>query len=391
MRAEARGGVGSSLSWVEVDLAALRANLASFRARIRSGVELAHVVKANAYGHGLLLVAADDQASGIADRLAVNSVEELVRLREAGVRLPVLLLGYVPLHAWDEVVEAGGAPVVFHRESLEAVSRASAARGRETAVHLKVETGTHRYGVPPEEVLELVELAGRLPGIRVEGITTHFANIEDTTDHGYAMGQLERFRDALRRIEAAGWTVPVPHTACSAAAILFPESQFGLVRVGISSYGIWPSKETRVSAAHLGDASFRLARVLTWKTRVAQVKRVPAGSYVGYGCTWRAPVDSTLAVLPLGYADGYDRELGNAAHVLIGGCRAPVRGRVCMNVLIADVTHVPGVGLEDEVVLLGAQGDEEITADQLAVWAGTIAYEIVARIGEHLPRVAVAG
>ena len=379
----------TALTWVEVDTAALLANLHAFRRRLGPGVELAHVVKSNAYGHGLELVAREDEASGIVHRLAVISVEELVRVREAGVKLPVIIMGYVPHDAWVSVVEAEGSPVVFNRESLEVISRAAAERGREVAIHLKLETGTHRYGIPEPEIMDYVERVRSLPGLRLEGLTTHFANIEDTTDHSYAREQMERFQRVLQELRDAGVSVPVPHTACSAATILFPESHFALARVGIASYGLWPSKETRVSSGHLDGAGMELAPVLTWKTRVAQVKTVPSGSYVGYGCSWRAPVESRIAILPVGYADGYDRALSNIAHVLIRGKRAPVRGRVCMNVTMVDVTHHGEVELEDEVVLLGAQGDERIRAEDLAGWGNTIAYEVVARIAPHLPRLRV--
>jgi alanine racemase len=354
-------------------------------------VELSHVVKSNAYGHGLELVAREDEAAGLVHSLSVISVEELVRVREAGVKLPVLILGYVPLNAWETVVDLEGQPVIWEASSLEALSTAAAARGRQVPVHLKVETGTHRYGIPEAEVLERVRQVDRLPGLALRGLSTHYANIEDTTDHAYAGEQLERFQRILGTVEAAGFAVPRPHTACSAATILFPESQFGLVRVGISAYGIWPSKETRVSAGHLEGDPMNLRPVLTWKTRVGQVKRVPAGGFVGYGCSWRAPVDTTLAVLPIGYADGYDRQLSNVGHVLIRGQRAPIRGRICMNVCMVDVTHIREVALEDEVVLLGAQAGERISPEDLAGWAGTIAYEIVARIAPHHPRIPVSG
>lgn len=378
-----------SLTWVEIENAALNANLHAFRERLGPGVELSHVIKSNAYGHGLELVAKEDEASGLVHSLSVISVEELVRVRDAGVRLPVILLGYVPRNAWETVVVAEGVPVVWEEDSLRQLSRHAADHGREVAVHLKLETGTYRYGIPEDELLDTVRLVDELPGLRLAGLSTHFANIEDTTDHSYARDQLERFQRGLSRIREAGYPVPMPHTACSAATILFPEAHFGMARVGISSYGIWPSKETRVSEGHLPGGRLELKPVLTWKTRVAQVKRVPAGSYVGYGCTWRAPVDSTLAVLPIGYADGYDRGLSNAAHVLVHGKRAPVRGRVCMNVCMVDVTHIPGVELEDEVVLLGRQDTERVSAEDLAGWTGTIAYEIVARIAQHVPRVRV--
>jgi alanine racemase len=378
-----------ALNWVEVDSAALVANLHAFRRRLGPGVELAHVVKSNAYGHGLELVACEDEAAGIVHRLAVSSVDELLRIRKARVRLPVLILGYVPLGAWDEVVDAEGTPVISSLESLEAVSRAAAARGREMHVHLKVETGTHRYGIAEGDLPGILERMRSLPGVRLEGITTHFANIEDTTDHAFADAQLKEFARLLGRVRGTGLEVPVPHAACSAAAILFPSAHFSLARVGIASYGIWPSRETRVSATHEPEAGMDLRPVLSWKSRVAQLKTVPAGDYVGYGCSWRAPAETRLAILPVGYADGFDRDLSNVGHVLIRGRRAPIRGRVCMNVTMVEVTHHPEVALEDEAVLLGTQGEETVSADMMAQWCGTIPYEILARIAEHQPRVRV--
>ena len=385
----ARSRVERSLTWVEIDSAALVANHHAFRRRLGPEVELAHTVKANAYGHGLELVAREDEASGIVHRLAVINVEELLRVRKAGVRLPVLILGYVPHAAWPDVVSAEGIPVVSSLESLEGFSAAARERGREMPVHLKVETGTHRYGFAVDDLPAVIDVIRSRGGLRLEGVGMHFANIEDTTDHSFASRQMDEFDAVIDRIRELGVEVPLPHTACSAAAILFPRSHYGLARVGISSYGIWPSKETRVSAGHVEGAALDLQPVLTWKTRVAQVKTVPAGGYVGYGCSWRAPADTRLAILPLGYAEGYDRGISNVGHVLIGGKRAPVRGRVCMNVTMVDITHHGDVSLEEEVVLLGRQGEERITADDLAGWCGTIPYEIVARIAESIPRIRV--
>jgi alanine racemase len=287
----------SALTWVEVEIAALNSNFHAFRDRLGPGVELSHVVKSNAYGHGLELVALEDEASGIVHSLSVISVEELVRIRNARVKLPVIILGYVPLAGWETVVDSDGCPVITSRESLVALSESASDRGRDINVYLKVETGTHRYGIPEDELLDFVGQIQSLPGVHLQGISTHFANIEDTTDHGFAMEQLERFRRAVSRVEGAGIEVPVRSTACSAAAILFPESYFEMARVGIASYGIWPSKETRVSARHIEGAGLDLRPALTWKTRVAQIKNVLKGGFVGYGCSWRADVDSRIATV----------------------------------------------------------------------------------------------
>jgi len=379
----------TALNWVEVDGGALLHNLHAFRRRLGSGVELSHVIKANAYGHGLELVAREDEASGLVHSLSVISVEELVRVREAGVKLPVMILGYVPLSSWEAVVDAEGSPVIMNKESLLALSKEAARRGREVKVHLKIETGTHRYGIEESDIPEYLDILNELPGLRLEGLTTHFANIEDTTDHSFAHSQLSTFKRVLTQVREKGFPVPLPHAACSAAAILFPEAYFAAARVGIASYGLWPSKETKVSSTHVDGGQMDLRPVMTWKTRVAQVKTVKKGEFVGYGCSWRAPVDTRIAVLPTGYADGFDRANSNVAHVLVRGQRAPVRGRVCMNVTMIDVTHIPGTELEDEVVLIGHQGEETVSAEDHAGWCGTIAYEIVSRIAEHLPRIRI--
>jgi alanine racemase len=377
-----------ALNWVEIDGAALRGNLWEFRRHVVEPTRLAAVVKSNAYGHGMLEVAALAREAG-ADWLAVNSVDEGVALREAGHDLPVLVMGHVGLSGLEEVVRRGLRPTVFNRESLEALEREAARAGAVVPVHLKVETGTHRQGVPLAEVSAFLEdLRGR-EHLRLDGVSTHFANIEDTTDHRFAESQIAAFEEAARLAAAGDGPPPMRHAACSAAAILFEHTHLDLVRLGISLYGLWPSRETLVSSRERQLKPLDLRPVLTWKTRIAQVKEVPRGAFVGYGCTWRATRPTRLAVLPVGYHEGYDRRLSNQAHVLVGGSRAPVRGRVCMNMTLVDVSDVPEASLEDEVVLLGAQGDERISAETLAGWCGTIHYEIVSRIHTSLPRLVV--
>ena len=220
----------------------------------------------------------------------------------------------------------------------------------------------------------------------LEGLSTHFANIEDTTDHSYADAQLARFEEALATVERLGGRPPIVHTACTAAAILFPNTHFTMLRTGIGLYGLWPSRETRISARERAGSMPDLRPVLSWKTRLVQVKELPAASYVGYGCSYRTTRRTRVGVLPVGYSDGYDRALGNRAHVLVRGRRAPVIGRICMNLCMADVTDVPDARLDDEVVLLGTDGDEAISAETMAEWAGTINYEVVSRINPLLPR-----
>jgi alanine racemase len=378
------------LSWVEVDAAAIRNNILEFRRRLEPHTRLGAVVKANAYGHGLLEAARIAAEAG-ADWLCVNNVEEGARLREAGIEQPVLVMGYVPLGELDAAVRHGLRLVVYNLETLDGLERAAGRQQRRVPVHIKLETGTYRQGVAPSELPCYVSRIRESTWLALEGLSTHLANIEDTTDHRFAEEQISAFgraRDSLRR---DGVEVPVCHAACSAAALLFTRTHLDLARIGISLYGLWPSRETYVSCAERGKPALGLRPALAWKTRVAQVKDVPEGAYIGYGCTYRTTRPSRIAVLPVGYHEGYDRGLSGVAYVLLRGRRAPVRGRVCMNISMVDVTDIAGVGLEDEVVLLGAQGDERITAEQLAAWCGTISYEIVARIHPALPRVVVNG
>jgi alanine racemase len=376
------------LNWVEVDGEALRWNLRQFRGRLGEPVALGAVVKSNAYGHGLL-ESAGLACTGGADWLCVNNAEEGLLLREAGRREKVLVMGYVPLGDLEAVVRNDLRLVTYNMETIERLERVAATLSRQAKVHLKIETGTHRQGIPEAEVERFARRVLDSPGLALEGISTHFANIEDTTDHGFARQQIDTFERVGRALAAAGFQVPMRHAACSAATLLFPQTHMDLARIGISLYGLWPSKETYVSCLEHGQQTLDLRPVMTWKTRIAQVKSVPEGSFVGYGCTYRATRESRLAVLPVGYFEGYDRGLSGVAHVLIRGRRAPLRGRVCMNMCMADVTDVPGASLEDEVVLLGRQGDERITAEQLAQWCGTISYEIVSRVHPSLPRVVV--
>ncbi|HZN55280.1 MAG TPA: alanine racemase [Candidatus Polarisedimenticolaceae bacterium] len=376
------------LNWVEIDARALRGNIAAFKRRLSPATLFGAVVKSNAYGHGMLetaRLAADARA----DWLCVNNVDEGIALRDAGLGLPILVMGYVPLAALDEVVARSLQPVVYNLETVERLERAAAARGTTVSVHLKLETGTHRQGIAEHEIPVFVRRIGASRDLRLAGVTTHFANIEDSTNHEFAEMQIAgfgRMTEAVSRLHREPF---LRHCACSAAVLLFNRTHLDLARVGISMYGLWPSKETYVSCLERGKPSLDLAPVMTWKTRIAQVKEVPEGGYVGYGRTWRATRPTRIAVLPVGYFEGYGRELSGLAHVLIRGRRAPIRGRICMNMCMADVTDVPGAALEDEVVLLGRQGDETLPAEQLAGWAGTISYEIAARIHPALPRVVV--
>lgn len=369
------------LSWTEIDTQAIACNLRKFKGLLSENTKLLAVVKGEAYGHGMIEVAQTALKAG-AEWLGVFHLGEVAGLRKAGIDAPVLILGYVPKEDLKEAIELQARITVSSAETVEAARQV----GQTAYLHLKLETGTNRLGLSGEALDRVLSQIKKNGTLVLEGAHTHFANIEDTTEHGYAQGQLTRFSQMLEVIRSKGFEVPVPHTACTAAAILFPETYFELVRVGIGMYGLWPSKETYVSALQKGKDPLKLQPAMTWKTVVAQAKEVPAGEYIGYGCTYRTTRKTIIAVLPVGYANGYDRLLSNCGHVLIKGMRAPIRGRVCMNLTMVDVSDIPDVSLEEEVVLLGRQGEEQITAEQMASWAQTINYEIVTRADPHAPR-----
>lgn len=372
-------------TWIELAADAYASNLGVFRRLVGDGVDLSAVVKANAYGHGADLIADLAIRSG-ADSFCVHALDEALELRSRGRSEDVLIMGHTPRGRLSEVVEANLRQVVVVPEVVAVLGAEARKAGRPARAHLKLETGTCRQGVDEAGLPAMLRAFEENPEVRLEGAYTHFANIEDTTDHTFAHLQLERFRALVARLP--GRDRPILHTACTAAALVVPSTVFDMVRLGIGQYGIWPSSETLVSyrADHPDAARSTLRPVLTWKTRISQVKDVPAGAPISYGCTYRTTRPSRIAILPIGYSDGYDRGLSNQAHVLVGGHRAPVRGRVCMNLTMVDVTDVPESSLEDEVVLIGRQGSEEVTADQLAAWAGTIAYEVLARLSPTIPR-----
>lgn len=376
------------LNWVEVNRQALCHNVQRFKSHVGAGVRLAAVVKSNAYGHGLI-EAARIALEGGADWLAVNSMEEAARLRDAGLGAPLLSLGYTPLAWLEQALTLDVRLTVYTAETIEHLGALTQRLGRPARVHVKVETGTNRQGVRLDDLVEFIRRARQFPLLDVEGLSTHYANIEDVTEHHYAEYQLRNFNQACALLDSHGLSVPIKHTACTAAAILFPKTLFNMARVGIGLYGLWPSKETKISALQAGIALNELEPVLTWKTRIAQVKWVKSGETIGYGCTDVATQDTRLAVLPIGYYDGYDRKLSSVAYVLIRGRRAPVLGRVCMNMIMVDVTNVPEVHVEDEVVLLGQQGNDAISAESLASKIGTINYEVVSRINPLIPRIVI--
>ena len=371
-------------NWCEIDALQLSENAQFFKALVGPSVILAIPVKANAYGHGLEL-SAKAFVSGGTDWLCVHSIQEAQRLRNAGVTVPIHLVGPTPLACVDRLDALDVSVVVYTHEMVDRLIEA----GSRVRVHLKVETGNHRQGVGKHLALELADKVHASETLTLEGVYTHFSDIEDTTDHRFARQQMSCFESIVEHLKQAGHEIPIRHVANTAATLLWSDLPYEMVRVGIGAYGLWPSKETQIAALIAGRSTPRFRPALTWKSWVAQVKDVPEGAYIGYGRTYRTTHASKIAVLPVGYFDGYDRKISNRGFVLCRGKRAPVVGRVCMNMTMVDVTHIEGVTCGDEVVLLGLQDGEAVTAEDIAGWTGTINYEVVSRIGSHVPRVMV--
>lgn len=375
-----------NLQWIEIDRSALIHNIQQFRKLIGEKRKLLAVVKANAYGHGILEASKIIYEDGV-DWLGVNSLEEGLLLRKEGIKCPILVLGYVPLDGLKEAAIHDLRLTVYNIGTINQLAKICRQLQKKTFLHVKVETGTYRQGVKEEDVLSFFEKINKIPELVIEGLSSHFANIEDTTDHSYAQLQLESFKRILRKLKKNGFEAPIKHMSCTASAILFPETFFDMVRVGIGLYGLWPSKETYLSCILQKREPLLLKPVLSWKTRIAQIKKILPGSFIGYGCTYKSTREIQLAVLPVGYYDGYSRGLSNSSYVLVKGKRAALRGRVAMDFVMVDITDIPGVSLEDEVILIGHDGEESVTADNLASLLGTINYEIVTRINAELPRV----
>ena len=382
-------------SWCEISRKAIESNIDTLRKRITNNVILGVVVKADGFGHGIIPCAREFVAAG-ADWLIVNFAYEAQRLRQAGTTAPIYICGNVSAPQSDIIAETKARVVVYDRDVILALAAAGTKTGNPVPIHIKIETGTHRQGLPLNQAIELAQFASKLDGILLEGITTHYADIEDTTDHQFAHQQLSLLQNAKKAFQNAGLDVAMVHSANSAATILWPETHGSMVRVGISAYGLWPSRETYATvlqnyATRNNGFIPNLQPVLSWRARVVQVKEVPTGAYIGYGRTFRATHPMKIAILPLGYHEGYDRRLSNLAHVIIKGVRSPVRGRICMNMMMVDVTHIPGVKVGDIATLLGSDGEERVSAEQLASWMGTINYEVVSRINSSQPRFVLAG
>mgnify|MGYP000903928153 CR=1 FL=1 len=361
-----------------VDLDALEYNMKSIRRRTKKGTGIIGIIKADAYGHGSVEAAEVILKNG-ADWLAVAVVDEGINLRKNGINAPVLLLGYTPKLRVNDVINYGFIQTVYSYEAAENLSKEAVKLNKTAVIHIKIDTGMGRIGyrVNEESADEIVKIS-KLPGIEVNGLFTHFA-ASDEADKRYTEMQYDRFIKMDKLLKERGLDIPVKHASNSAAIMDFDNMMLNMVRPGIILYGAYPSDEVK-------KENLDIRPVMSIITHVSYVKTIEKGECVSYGRTYTAPDKRIIATIPVGYADGFIRAYAKEGKVLVKGKKAPIVGRICMDQFMVDVTGIEGVAVNDEVVLMGRQGDNEITSDDIAKALNTINYEVYCTLSKRVPR-----
>jgi alanine racemase len=368
-------------TWAEISLDDIKNNYLQFRQFVKKPTKIMAVVKADGYGHGAVEIAKTTIQMG-ADYLAVALLDEAIKLREAGITEPILVLGYTPTRSVKEAIEQNITLTVFDHEILDDIILQSSLLRKKVAVHLKVDTGMSRIGVTNhDDALILATKAVSAEYVRLEGIFTHFATA-DHEDSSFTEEQFGKFQLVLDYLEEHNIHIPIKHCCNSAATMKFPKMHLDMVRVGVALYGLYPD-------ATLKKLAFNLKQAMSFKTRIAAIKRIEASQPVSYGCTWKPSRESVIATLPLGYADGLSRLLSNRGSALVHGQKAKIAGRVCMDQSMIDITDIPSCTIGDEVVFFGENQGAYQSVDDLAELMGTINYEVVCLIGKRVPRVYV--
>ena len=363
--------------WAEVNLDAVRANMEAFRSNVPKDAMLCAVIKTDGYGLGAVPVAKtiDDLVWGY----AAATIDEALNLRRHAVTKPILVLGYVHPDRFAEMIEQEIRYAGFEEEKLKILSETAKKMGKKAYVHVKVDTGMSRIGMTPKHALSFVPWLSSLDGICTEGIFTHMATADMVLNQG-AYEQQRRFRETTDHLKAAGVCPPICHCANSAAGIWMTDAPGNLFRIGISLYGYYPSDEVTKDIVNLTPA-------LTLKSEIAYIKTVPAGTAVGYGATFVTDHPTVIATIPIGYGDGYPRALSNKGSMLIHGKKAPIIGRVCMDQTMVDITDIPEVREGDEVIVIGKDGAQELSAEEVSALAGSFNYELLCDVGKRVPRV----
>ena len=367
--------------WAEVDLDAIWENMVHMKENIAENTKILAVIKTDGYGHGGVPIAKMLEQLDFMFGYAAATYEEAHVLREAGVKKPILILGYTFPYCYEELIREEIRPAVYRRDTVEELVAAAAKVGQKAKVHIKVDTGMGRIGITPdEEGLEFVRFLMGHPELEVEGIFTHFAK-SDEEDKTSAYHQLALFQEFIDRIQTElGLTIPVKHCSNSAAILEMPQANMDMVRAGITTYGLYPSEEVSKDIVPLRAAMSLYSHIVYCKT-------IHAGQSVSYGGFFTAQKDTRVATIPVGYGDGYPRSLSGKGYVLIRGKKAPILGRVCMDQFMVDISEIPGVMEGDKVTLLGVDGTERITAEELGELSGRFNYEFVCDLGKRIPRV----
>lgn len=367
--------------WAEVDLDAIWENMVHMKENIAEKTKILAVIKTDGYGHGGVPIAKMLEQLDFMFGYAAATYEEAHVLREAGVKKPILILGYTFPYCYEELIREEIRPAVYRRDTVEELVAAAANVGQKAKVHIKVDTGMGRIGITPdEEGLEFVRFLMGHPELEVEGIFTHFAK-SDEEDKTSANHQLALFQNFIDRIQTElGLTIPVKHCSNSAAILEMPQANMDMVRAGITTYGLYPSEEVRKDIVPLRAAMSLYSHIVYCKT-------IHAGQSVSYGGLFTAQKDTRVATIPVGYGDGYPRSLSGKGYVLIRGKKAPILGRVCMDQFMVDISEILGVMEGDKVTLLGVDGTERITAEELGELSGRFNYEFVCDLGKRIPRV----
>lgn len=364
-------------TYAMVDLNAIRHNILEEKRHIRQGTRIMAIVKANAYGHGAVRVA--QCLLDLVDAYGVAMIEEALELRRAGIDKTILILGHTGKEWFPEVIEYGISQTVYTADMARQLSDTAQKLGKKAIIHIKIDTGMSRIGfLPTDENVSVVKDICRLPGIEVEGIFTHFARADETS-LAPAEEAFCRYMDFVTKLEHEGISIPVKHVANSAAILAFPKAHLDMVRSGITTYGIYPSDEVPQDVLHLQPA-------MQWKTTISYIKEIEAGTKVSYGGTFTAGRKTTIATIPVGYADGMKRALSNRGRVLIHGQYAPIIGRICMDQFMADITEIPEAKEGDEVTLFGTDGDAVLPIEEAAAGAYSFPYEFLCSITDRVPR-----
>jgi len=379
MEAYPPGGVRT---WIEVAGSALKSNYQTFRKLIGSNCLLMAVAKSNAYGHDFLQFSKEMERLG-ADFIGVDSITEALRLRKEGIKSRLLVLGYTLPELYRQTQDDDISLTISSLASLRMLGGYHpSGQNAKLKIHLKVDTGMHRQGFYPHEAAQVFKEARKLPHIEIEGLYTHFADAGNLAAPEHTRRQLEEFHKVCRLAEQEGLK-PIRHAAATAATVLFPETHLDMVRIGLGLYGLWPWQKPENHPSQ----GIELQPALSWRAIISEVKKVPAGAKVGYDFTEALARDSTLAVIPIGYWHGFRRNLSSVAHILVHGQRAKVVGRVSMDMVVIDVTDIAGVEMGDIATIIGKDGDEEITACEMAELSHTSPYETITCLNPQMRKI----